>query len=153
MKNYLHIGFALLLSAVISIEAIGFYITKDICEPCGSSSIMVDILKPIEIEHHAQDDHCCTPEHDHSACHHDTACNHNSKHHDHHQENYYMTHSPDFFERTDAPVISSQLLAVLLPIIAQDIYHEVSPKCHRDISPPLPDAKDSYRAMLCTYLI
>ena len=153
MRTYLHIGFALLLSAVISIEAIGFYITKDTCEPCGNSSIMVELLKPIEIEAHTQDDHCCVPEHDHSDCHHNTACDHNSASHNHHQENYYLSHSPDFFERTVTPDIQAQVLTVLLPFIAQCYYNTIVPECYTDTSIPLPDAQDSYRAMLCTYLI
>lgn len=151
-KQILHISVAIVMSAIIAIEAIGFYITKDTCEPCGSSSIAVDLLKPLEIEAHTHDTHCCTPLQDHSECYHDSACAHNEKTHDHHQENYYLTYSPDFFERVITPNFSIEFFAVLRPIISPTDYINISLNCNYKI-PPLPDAKDSYRAILCTYLL
>lgn len=158
MKRLLHISFAAILSAFILVGTVGMYITKDVCAPCGKSSIEVDFVKVLDVDVEQDCEHAhdyCETDHTANTCcsDHDTSHEHHGEH-QHKQEQVYLHNTPVFFNKTITHTFQPQLLAVLMPIFAfvfED--NAVAVTTYGETPPPLPSAKGDYCAFLCTYLI
>ncbi len=128
----------------------GLYLTKDTCEPCGNSTLEIELLKDVA----TQDQHCChTTTDKHNDCENENACTHNTQDHKHHQENYYLRNDLVFIETTNSQEITPQVLAVILPFLKPYLLTEDYSFLPTKETPLLPESKDSYRTFLCTYLL
>lgn len=155
MKNFFSIVFATLLSTLLLVETVGVYITKDICDPCGTSSVAVEMVKlsekTAECQHHhtEQQDQmavsCCSDPAHHVP--------HDEEHH-HHQEQHYLNNAPTFFSSITIQDFTPQELAILMPLMSiLTENQEAQTLKYGDNPPPLITQLDSYRSFLCTYLI
>lgn len=156
MKRLLQITFATLLSTLMLVETVGIYIIEDVCAPCGTSLVAVEILPNMETELTCEShEQTCQLEEIIEQC----ACGHEDERaqdeeHKHQQEQYYFNESPDFFSQNETLDFDLQQFAVLIPLLTLVLEDDfASSHQYGAYPPPLPSQMDHYRSLLCTYLI
>lgn len=158
MKLLTSIAFATLLSTLLLVETIGVYITKDICNPCGTSAVSLEMVSVSDdhkaCDHHHNDNHA----HEASSC-----CDNHAHHiphgedgedHEHHQEHQYLNQAPTFFNTIISMDFTVYEMAVLTPLLNITIDSQENTSLdYGNPPPPLIVQMDSYCSYLCTYLI
>lgn len=149
-KRALHIVLSMALSVLVLGETVGLYVTKDICAPCGSETIAIEMLS---LETELDDTQCCSD--NASSCENSTeCCSHNDTKHEHHKEHYYLTQTPVFFDKIESQEFDTGIIELFLAISfnfsLQEKHHSTN---YYNASPPLPSGSECYRSLLCTYLI
>jgi len=154
MKKLLLHTFAILLSALMVVETVGIYLTKDICNPCGKSEITAQlIIAEMDLEH-AEHACCDVTTHEQDCCGNEINCSHNESQHNHHQEHHFFKNISVFLSTNNAPQFEAQALSLLAPLVALLAPLEADKSTFTSeyhYTEKIP--QDNTLALLCTYLI